>query len=84
MPPGRHRASKRVLYFGPELDEALNAYAERTGETVSEIVRRAVATAIGRPDLAETVRMGRPKKGDEPQPAKKGGGRKEAKAVQKR
>lgn len=75
---GRRLGPQRFVYLGQELDDAVQAHLESSGQSLSELVRAAVATAIGRPDLAETVRMGRPKKGDdvktnapEPLPVKK-------------
>lgn len=69
MASGKHAGKKRVLYLGAELDAALNAYVETRGEKLSEIVRSAIAAKIGRPDLAERVTMGRPRKDAAPDPA---------------
>jgi hypothetical protein len=46
----------------PELNAALRAAAEARGLQLGEFVRRTLARAIKRPDLAQQIRMGRPQK----------------------
>ena len=69
-----------MIYLGPELEEAVDAYLEESGQSFSEAVRSTLAKLIGRPDLAETVKMGRPKKS----PAKKAARPPVKKATRKR
>jgi predicted DNA-binding protein len=46
--------------FPEVLIEALNEFGQATGRSNSDIVRAAVAKYIGRPDLSDIVRIGRP------------------------
>lgn len=56
------QASPQSIRLGEKLGTAAVKAAEKNGEELSTLVRRAVAKEIGKPDLADTVRMGRPRK----------------------
>lgn len=53
---------KLTVYLGPELEDALDKHLKKKKTDASTLVRRLLATDIGSPELADTVRMGRPKK----------------------
>jgi len=50
----------RLVYLGNELDLAVTAHLEITKETFASVSRELWADRIGRPELADTVKMGRP------------------------
>lgn len=56
----RRRGAKRSIYLGPELDAAINLFLAKSGTEFNALVRTALANAIGKPELAESVKMGRP------------------------
>lgn len=57
---GESKGRPRLTYLGEQLDAALQDYLEKHGEKFAQLVRRAIAREIGRPELSNSVRMGRP------------------------
>lgn len=57
---GPYRISKRSVYLGPDLDSAVTTYLGDTGTEFNALVRTAIAKEIGKPELGESVKMGRP------------------------
>ena len=55
------------ITLGVELLAAARQHASDHGTTLAEVVRVAVAKSINRPDLARVVKMGRPKKTQNPE-----------------
>ncbi|MDE2100774.1 MAG: hypothetical protein KGL39_26245 [Patescibacteria group bacterium] len=51
-----------TINLGPELFAAAREYAAASDRELSGIIREALAKRIGRKDLAQSVKRGRPKK----------------------
>lgn len=67
------RRARRLVHLGDDLDAAVKAFADKSGQNIADVIRRATAQYIGQPELAEGVRVGRPSKPDEPAPAPRKG-----------
>lgn len=58
--PNQRKDKPRNIYLGPELNDAIDAYlAARPGQTLAGITRELWAQKLGRPELANSVKMGR-------------------------
>ena len=57
------------LRISPALRAAMYAHVGKHGGSISILARESIASAIGRPELAEVQSQGRPRKDAEPEPA---------------
>lgn len=53
---------KLTVFLGDDLEKAVDKHAKKTGEGRSSMVRRLLANEVGKPELANSVKMGRPRK----------------------